>query len=265
MGVEQVWNLYGPTEDTTYSTAALMEPEVSGLVTIGRPIAGTQAYVLNEELEPVPVGVTGELYLSGAGLARGYLNRAELTAERFVPNGLSGAAGARMYGTGDLARYRSNGELEYLGRADRQVKVRGYRIELGEIEAIISADERVRAAVVVANDQRLVAYVVLQEQGIEPELRRRVREKLPEYMVPGVFVELEELPLTANGKIDQKRLPAVERESGAEENYVAPRNSIEELGAGIWSQVLQQERIRGHDNFFSLRGHSLLAPQITSR
>ncbi|HET6977284.1 MAG TPA: amino acid adenylation domain-containing protein [Pyrinomonadaceae bacterium] len=263
--VAQVWNLYGPTEDTTYSTAALMEPEVSGLVTIGRPITGTEAYVLDDELEPVPVGVTGELYLSGAGLARGYLKRAELTAERFVPNRLSGAAGARMYRTGDLARYRSNGEIEYLGRTDHQVKVRGYRIELGEIEAVISADERVRAAVVVADDQRLVAYVVLKEQGIEAELRRRVQEKLPDYMTPAVFVALEELPLTANGKVDRKRLPAVESQSLAVENYVAPRNSIEEMVAGIWSQVLHQERIGVHDNFFSLGGHSLLATQIISR
>ena len=169
-----------------------------------------------------------------------------------------------MYRTGDLARYRSNGELEYLGRADHQVKVRGSRIKLGEIEAVISADERVRAAVVVADDQRLVAYVVLKEQGIEPELRRRVQEKLPEYMVPAVFVELAELPLTANGKVDRKRLPAVEQ-SAAVENYVAPRNSIEEMVAGIWSEVLQQERIGVHDNFFSLGGHSLLATQMVTR
>jgi amino acid adenylation domain-containing protein len=266
--VKQLWNLYGPTEDTTYSTAALIAPEVSGLVTIGRPIAGTQAYVLDEELQPVPVGVTGELYLSGAGLARGYLNRAELTAERFVPNALSGEAGARMYRTGDLARYRSNGAIDYLGRADYQVKLRGYRIELGEIEAVISADERVQAAVVTADDRRLVAYVVLTEgaAGIEDELRRRVQEKLPEYMVPAVFVELAELPLTSNGKVDRKRLPAVTEQSAATtETYVAPRSSIEEMVAAIWAEVLQQERVGIHDNFFALGGHSLLATQIVTR
>jgi amino acid adenylation domain-containing protein len=286
--VNEVWNLYGPTEDTTYSTYALMAKELSGSVTIGRPIWGTQAYLLDEEMEPVPVGVTGELYLSGAGLARGYLNRAEMTAERFVPNGLSGEAGARMYRTGDLGRYRRRGEIEYLGRADHQVKVRGYRIEMGEIEAVISEDERVGEVVVVAredaeDDRRIVAYVVLKEAeagaqeaeaegaekraGIGVELRKRVREKLPEYMVPSMFVELEELPLTANGKVDRKRLPRVEGQATgeAEETYVAPRTSIEEMVAGIWTQVLHQEKVGVHDNFFTLGGHSLLATQIVTR
>jgi amino acid adenylation domain-containing protein len=271
--VAAVWNLYGPTEDTTYSTAALMAKERSGPVTIGRPIGGTRAYLLDQALEPVPLGVTGELYLSGAGLARGYLNRAELTAQCFVPDGLSGAAGARMYRTGDLGRYRESGEIEYLGREDQQVKVRGYRIELGEIEAALSEDEGVRAVVVLAGDEedrRLVAYVVPAKEprvGLGPELRQRLREKLPEYMVPSVFVELAELPLTANGKIDRKRLPRVEEQPRAEpaETYVGPRNAIEEMVATVWSQVLHLEQLSVHDNFFTLGGHSLLATQITSR
>ena len=177
-----------------------------------------------------------------------------------------------MYRTGDLGRYRSNGEIEYLGRADHQVKLRGYRIELGEIEAVIAADERVAAVVVVAREEaadekRIVAYVVLKDGApqVGQELRRRVREKLPEYMVPSVFVELAELPLTANGKVDRKRLPQVEEQSEATETYVGPRTSIEEMVAEVWLDVLRRQKISVHDNFFNLGGHSLLATQVVTR
>jgi aspartate racemase len=269
-------NGYGPTESTTFACCHVMgvdgERVVGASVPIGKAIANTQLYVLSEEMQPVPVGVPGELYIGGDGLARGYLNRAELTAERFLPHPFSTQTGARLYRTGDLVRYLPDGNLEFLGRIDTQVKVRGYRIELGEIEAVLLSHPAVRAAVVVAReeeagDKRLVAYLVGETESVAViELRGYLKEKLPEYMIPSAFVMLDELPLTANGKVDRRALPAPERgrvEAGTE--YVAPRTEVEEILCGIWAEVLGVERVGVDDNFFELGGHSLLATRVVTR
>ena len=269
--VEQVFDLYGPSEDTTYSTYALRS--ATGPATIGRPIANTQVYLLDARLNPVPVGVPGELYIGGDGVVRGYLYRPALTAERFIPDPFSEEAGARLYRTGDLARYLPDGNIEFLGRIDHQVKVRGYRIELGEIEAVLGQQPSVRETVVLARedepgDKRLVAYVVPNDEH-EPavsELRRFLQKKLPEYMVPSAFVTLEALPLTPNGKVDRRTLPAPDRvRSELEGVFVAPRTPAEEVLAGIWAQVLGVEQVGVYDSFFELGGHSLLATQVVSR
>ena len=200
-------------------------------------------------------------------MGRGYVGRADLTAERFVPDGWSGREGARVYRTGDLGRYREDGNLEFWGRKDNQVKVRGYRIELGEIETVIREQEGVKEAVVVAEDRgeerSLVGYVVAEEWK-EKEWREGLKKRLPEYMVPGVWVRLEKIPLTENGKVDRKALPTAEEVSG-EREYVAPRNEMEQLLAEIWGEVLRVERVGATDNFFELGGHSLLATQVMSR
>jgi amino acid adenylation domain-containing protein len=265
--VESLWNLYGPSEDTTYSTFAAVERRSALAPRIGRPIAATRAYVVDRRRQPVPPGVAGELWLGGAGLARGYLGRPDLTAERFVPDPFSCLGGARLYRTGDLVRWLPQGELEFLGRVDHQVKVRGFRIELGEIEAALTACPEVREAVVVtredqSGDKRLVAYVV--GGGEATGLREHLRGQLPEYMIPSTFVALEALPLTPNGKVDRKALPAPLQERGGEV-LQAPRTPEEELVAGIWSEVLRVERIGVRDDFFALGGHSLLATQVLSR
>ena len=266
------FNAYGPTETTVCATMHLYREKHAVAPPIGRPIANTEVYVLRDNMQPVPVGVAGELYIGGDGLARGYLNRAELTAERFLPHPFATQTGARLYRTGDLVRYLPDGNLEFLGRIDTQVKVRGYRIELGEIEAVLLSHPAVRAAVVVAReeeagDKRLVAYLVGETESIAViELRGYLKEKLPEYMIPSAFVMLDELPLTANGKVDRRALPAPERgrvEAGTE--YVAPRTPVEEMVAGIWAEVLGVERVGVDDNFFELGGHSLLATQVISR
>ena len=213
-----VWNLYGPTETTIWSSAyEVTEGHGAGAsVSIGRPLANTQLYVLDGQLRPVPVGVLGELYIGGDGLARGYLGQAELTAEKFVPHPFATVGGERLYRTGDLARYLGTGALEYAGRVDQQVKVRGYRIEVGEIEVALNAHEAVREAVVVARaeadgEKRLVAYVVAEPEGVESrELQQHLSRRLPAYMVPSAFVMLEQLPLTPNGKVDRRALPAPE-------------------------------------------------------
>jgi amino acid adenylation domain-containing protein len=279
--VQQVFNLYGPSEDTTYSTFALVQKGAAEPPSIGRPIANTQIYLLDAHLHPVPLGVPGELYVGGDGLARGYANRAELTAEKFIPNPFSDKPGARLYRTGDLARYSPDGDLEFLGRMDHQVKIRGFRIELGEIEAVLGQHPAVQESVVVARqdipgDKRLVAYVVLHQErehsGVEAwersrqELRSFLKGKLPDHMVPAAFVRLGALPLTPNGKIDRRALPAPDRarpEPGG--TFVAPRTPAEEVLAGIWSQLLGVERVGIHDNFFDSGGHSLLATQVISR
>ncbi|HLL45145.1 MAG TPA: amino acid adenylation domain-containing protein, partial [Longimicrobiaceae bacterium] len=265
----ELWNLYGPTETTIWST---VERVLSGAdaVTIGRPIANTQVYLLDRDLEPVPVGAVSELYLGGEGVARGYLGRPGLTAERFVPDPF-GTAGARLYRTGDRVRWRPDWKLEYLGRSDHQVKVRGYRIELGEIEAALREAPQVREAVVVVHDagapgdRRLVAYVVATEgaSAAAAELRAHLRERLPEHMVPGVFVALEQLPLTGSGKIDRRALPAPEH--GPVGAYLAPRTAAEEVLADIWAEVLGTTRVGVEDSFFELGGHSLLAIRVVSR
>jgi amino acid adenylation domain-containing protein len=266
----QLVNMYGITETTVHVTyRPLCAGDAAGASPIGRPIPDLRAYVLDRNLEPVPIGVSGELHVGGAGLARGYLGRAGLTAERFVASPFG--VGERLYRTGDLGRWRSDGELEFLGRLDHQVKVRGYRIELGEIETSLLADPGVSQAVVVAREdapgeKRLVGYVV-GAGGVAPEagvLRDRLRRVLPDYMVPSAFVVLDALPLTVNGKLDRTALPAPERgRSGLD--YAAPRTPVEELLAGIWSEVLGIERIGIEDNFFELGGHSLTAMRIVSR
>jgi amino acid adenylation domain-containing protein len=258
-------NLYGPTEasiDVTYHECQRHSGE--RVVPIGRPIANTQIYILDAELEPTPVGVAGELYIGGIGVARGYLRRPALTAERFVPNPFGPG---RLYRTGDLARLRRDGAIEYLGRIDHQVKVRGFRIELGEIESVLASSSEVRGAVVVARadatgDKRLVAYVVPSTVDLVA-LKTVLREKLPEYMLPAVFVPLDELPLNANGKVDRKALPAPELSVTVSE-YVAPRTEAEKALAELWCTVLSRDRVGVHDNFFALGGHSLLAMRLVA-
>ncbi|HEU0078664.1 MAG TPA: amino acid adenylation domain-containing protein, partial [Longimicrobiaceae bacterium] len=265
----RVGNLYGPTEDTTYSTYALV-PRGAERVTVGRPVANTQARVLDAELGLVPVGVAGELYLAGDGLARGYANRPELTAERFLPDPF-GAPGGRMYRVMDRVRRLASGELEYFGRVDFQVKVRGFRIEPGEIESVLLAHPGVRAAVVVVREdapgeRRLVAYLAADgEPPSTEELRARLRDSLPEHMVPVAFVVLEAIPLTPNGKTDRGALPAPERagEPGAE--HVPPRDATELALAGVWEEVLGTSPVGVRDDFFEMGGHSLLAVRLVAR
>ena len=276
-GSVEVCNLYGPTEATidagywSYERERAQELKTRGVsVPVGRPVANAEFYILDEEWNPVAVGVAGELYIAGEGLARGYLKRPELTADRFIPHPYGRVGGERLYRTGDVARYMENGEVEYVGRVDHQVKVRGFRIELGEIEATLRAHEGVRAAVVIVSgegtEQRLSAYVVAESEGAASaaELRDWSGERLPQYMVPQRFVFLAEIPLTPNGKVDRKALP--EGEPGdLEGQYVAPRTAVEELVAVIWSEVLGVERVGVEDNFFALGGHSLLATQVIFR
>jgi amino acid adenylation domain-containing protein len=266
-----LWNMYGPTETTIWSAACKIERDEE--VVIGSPIANTQFYVLDRNLQPVPVGVAGELWIGGDGLARGYLNRPELTTEKFRPNPFVMEPGARMYRTGDLARFRSDGKIEFLGRLDYQVKLRGFRIELGEIESLLAEHPAVAQAVVIARedspgDKRLVAYLLPKPGStlVTGELRDHLKAKLPEYMVPSVFVVLDKLPLTPNGKVDRKALPAPGRESNESgQNYLAPGNRTEELIAEIWTKVLGVEKAGVNDNFFNLGGHSLLMVQVHNR
>jgi non-ribosomal peptide synthetase component E (peptide arylation enzyme) len=267
--VESLYNLYGPSEDTTYSTWERVERTELANVPIGKPVSNTRAYVVDEGLQIVPIGVAGELLLGGEGLARGYLKRAEFTAERFIPDPFSDQAGDRLYRTGDLCRYKADGRLEYLGRLDHQVKVRGYRIELGEIEAVLSAHEKVSEAVVIAGEEngekRLVAYVVGEAETTE--LKRYLQERLPEYMIPSAWLKLDALPLTTNGKVDRCALPVpgATIRTEPEDTYVAPRTPVEEMFASIWSEVLKVEKVGIYDNFFELGGHSLLATQVLAR
>jgi amino acid adenylation domain-containing protein len=263
-----LWNLYGPTETTIWSTAYRVEvTELStSTIPIGRPIANTQIYLLNSQGQPVPIGIPGELHIGGAGLARGYLNRPNLTTEKFI----SHPVGERLYKTGDLARYRADGTIEYIGRLDHQVKLRGFRIELGEIEAMLSQHPQVRETVVIVTEdepgnKRLVAYIVGETSSadITDKLRSFLEEKLPNYMVPSVFVMLEALPLTPNGKIDRRTLPAPDRTKlEREDTFVSPMTKAEKILAEIWTRVLGVENIGIHDNFFELGGDSLISIQI---
>ncbi|CAG0933466.1 nonribosomal peptide synthetase DhbF [Thermoflexales bacterium] len=276
--VAAVWNMYGPTETTIWSTMGLVSPGAEA-VSIGRPIANTQIYLLDAYLHPVPLGVAGELYIGGDGLARGYLNQPALTAERFIPHPFSQVPGARLYRTGDLARYRSNGDLEILGRIDHQVKLRGYRVELAEIETLLCQHPQVQAAVVVARDDSsksgessrastskeklLVAYVVLHQATAPNELRSFLKRELPDYMVPSLFMTLEALPLTPNGKVDRRTLPAPEGQRPTlEVAYVVPQTQLEQRIAAIWQNVLPVDKVGLHDNFFELGGHSLLMAKV---
>ena len=264
-----LWNLYGPTETTIWSVISKVESE-EGLISIGRPIANTQVYILDRHLQPVPIGVPGELHIGGAGLARGYLNRPELTEEKFIPNPFSHQEEARLYKTGDLARYLPDGSIEYLGRIDYLVKIRGFRIELGEIEAVLSQHPAVLQTVVIARedvpgDQRLVAYLVPNQEPAPriSDLRRFLKQKLPDYMVPSAFVILKALPLTPNGKVDRRALPAPQGERPQmEAAYEMPQTDAELLIAAIWQEILHVEQVGIHDNFFDLGGHSLLMVQI---
>ncbi|HEY3581495.1 MAG TPA: MupA/Atu3671 family FMN-dependent luciferase-like monooxygenase, partial [Pyrinomonadaceae bacterium] len=290
-----VHNMYGPTETTIWS-AVHEVVEADGetpIVALGRPIANTQLYLLDDALKPVPIGVRGELYIGGDGVARGYWNRGELTAERFVPDPFSRRGGERLYRTGDEGRYLPSGEIEYLGRSDQQVKLRGYRIELGEIEAALREHENVSNAAVAIRGERLVAYVVptgdlrdLKEEisvahapipsspsrSATPanvsagELRAHLQQRLPDYMVPSYYVTLTALPQTPNGKLDRKSLPEPDAAAGlAATTYEAPRTPVEEVLAAIIAEVLQVPRVGRHDDFFALGGHSLLAMQVISR
>ncbi len=268
----KLYNEYGPTEGTVWSSvyqAGL--DDLDRPLAIGRPVANVRLYILDKSLNPLPVGVAGELYIGGDGIVRGYLNRPELTAERFIPDPFQ-TDGGRLYKTGDLARYRSDGALEFLGRIDHQVKIRGFRIELGEIEAELLKQPAVKEAVVVARedqpgDKRLVAYVVeAQAVGLQVgELKDKLKLALPDYMLPGAFVVLEQMPLSANGKLDRKRLPAPDIGERFCKQYIAPRTETETILAEIWQQVLGMERIGVEDDFFELGGHSLLATQLVSR
>ncbi|BAY37781.1 amino acid adenylation domain-containing protein [Nostoc sp. NIES-2111] len=267
-------NHYGPSESHVVITFTLPNSVETWplLPAIGQPIANTQAHILDKNLQPVPVGVPGELYIGGVALARGYLNRPELTQERFIINPFEKSGKSRLYKTGDLVRYLTDGNIEYLGRIDSQVKIRGFRIELGEVEAALSQFEDIEGCCVIVRedtpgDKRLVAYVVA-HQDCTPkvsELRELLKAKLPEYMVPTAFVILESLPLTPSGKVDRRALPAPDLQSTNSNKYVAPRIPIEELLAQIWAQVLKVEQVGIHDNFFELGGHSLLATQLVSR
>jgi amino acid adenylation domain-containing protein len=282
-GISSVYDLYGPSEDTTYSTC--IERKVAGIASIGKPIANTQCYVLND-MVPVPIGVVGELHIGGVGLARGYLNQPELTREKFITNPFfdknNPNSSERLYKTGDLVRYLADGNLEFLGRIDHQVKIRGFRIELGEIEHQLLSHDEVNDAVVVAlsneeGDQRLVAYVthdeaaaMLDDDNDEAHILRYsfidsvkvcLDQTLAEYMVPSTFIVLERLPLTPNGKIDRKVLPAPDM-SLQQNCYVAPTNDTEKLLCGIWQAVLGVEQVGITDNFFALGGHSLLTTRL---
>ena len=265
---------YGPTETSIGSTEWTCERGGRRpVIPIGRPFANTQIYLLDPSMQPVPVGTPGEMYIGGDGLARGYLYRPGLTAERFVPDPFSADPGARLYRTGDLARYLPDGLIEFAGRVDHQVKVRGLRIELGEIESVLTEHEAVKEAVVLARedapgDKRLVAYAVAAgaERPAHAELAARLRAKLPEYMVPSGFVWLDAWPLMANGKVDRRRLPApgAERPELAHA-YVAPRSELERIIAGVWQQALGVERVGVRDNFFDLGGHSLRMLQVNGK
>lgn len=268
-------NEYGPTE-TVVGCCIYRVPQGKhqpGSIPIGRPIANTQLYVLNQHLQPTPTGVPGELYIGGVGLARGYLNRPELTAKTFIPSPFSDLPGARLYKTGDLVRYLPDGNLEFLRRVDHQVKIRGYRIELEEIEAVLAQHPAIARVVVLAleddpGDQRLIAYVVPAQEVmlLTDELRSFLSQKLPEYMVPSAFVLLKDLPLTPNGKVDRRALPTPDQaRPQLAATFVVPRTPVEEKLAEIWIEILRLEQVGIYDNFFDLGGHSLLATQLMSR
>jgi aspartate racemase len=278
VGQQVEWcNAYGPSETTI--TVSNYEPattnsvrEEKSVVPIGRPSLNAQLYVLDPALQLVPTGVNGELYIGGAGLARGYHNQPAQTAEGFIPHPYSQNAGERLYRTGDFARYLADGNIEFLGRIDEQVKIRGFRIEVGEIEAVLAQHSNVRESVVVAREDdrggtRLVAYVVANNGDLQTaELRNYLKQRLAEYMLPSAIVRLEAFPLTPNGKLDRRALPAP-RGAGYETDgpYVAPRSELERLIAGVWREALAVERVGVRDNFFNLGGHSLLLIRVNNR
>jgi acyl-coenzyme A synthetase/AMP-(fatty) acid ligase len=264
-------NLYGPTEAAVHVTHwTCQRNSPLRIVPIGKPVANTQTYILNECLQPVPVGVPGELHIGGIQVGRGYLRRPELTAERFIQDPFQQTLDARLYKTGDLCRYLADGSIEYLDRLDSQVKIRGFRIELGEIESVLCGHPAVREAAVLVRgktpeDRLLVAYLVMNLPTPLNQLREHLKKHVPDFMVPSVFVFLERLPLNPNGKLDRKALPEDQLRPELTEAYVAPRNETEKILAEIWTEVLQLERIGIHDNFFELGGHSLLVLRVVSR
>jgi non-ribosomal peptide synthetase component F/acyl carrier protein len=270
-------NHYGPSECHAVTTYALAGDPRSwpALPPVGKPIYNTQIYLLDQRLQPVPIGVSGELYIGGVSLARGYINQPDLTAAAFVPNPFGDIPGARLYRTGDLARYRLDGTIEFLGRIDQQVKIRGFRIETGEVEAALRDHPDVQEIIVAAHgvsaeEKRLVAYVVAREGSLPDtlatDLRQHAREKLPEYMVPASIMLLDQIPLTSDGKVNRRALPEPQLgQRDTSEEFIAPRTPVEEVLAGIWSEVLGLERIGINDNFFHLGGHSLLATRVIAR
>jgi amino acid adenylation domain-containing protein len=278
-----LWNLYGPTETTIWSTAHEVTCEADS-TPIGRPIANTQIYILDSHLQPIPTGLPGELCIGGDGLSRGYLGRADLTAEKFIPNPYSGEIGGRLYRTGDRARYLPDGNIEFLGRVDQQIKLRGHRIEPAEIEAVMAEHAGVRECAIALHtghgNQRLIGYVVPRRKEVHSsngqrdettplsmnDLRGFLKARLPEHMVPSFFVELDALPLTPSGKINRKALPEPElADFKSETEYVEPRTHTEKTVAGIYAKVLGIERVGARDNFFDFGGHSLQATQAVSR
>jgi amino acid adenylation domain-containing protein len=272
-----VVNNYGPTECTVVATSGLVPPssgeQAEGLPAIGRPIANTQIHILDEHFKPVPTGTAGEIHIGGVGVARGYRNRAQLTAEKFIPNPFSADPGARLYRTGDLGRYLQDGQIAFQGRVDDQIKIRGHRIEPQEIAALLERHSSVEASAVVASEngcgeRRLVAYLVTRGdlRPAASELRDFLRAHLPAYMVPGTFVHVQELPLTSNGKVDRAALPSPDAENALpDDQYQAPRTPVEERLAAILAGLLGIERVGLDDNFFHLGGHSLLGAQVIAR
>jgi amino acid adenylation domain-containing protein len=266
----QIINGYGPTESTTFACCYQIPPQLDNCIQsipIGKPIGNTQIYILDSFLQPVPIGISGEIYIGGDGLARGYLNRLELTEEKFIPNPFGSG---KLYKSGDIARYKHDGNIEYIGRIDNQVKIRGFRIEIGEIESVLSQHPNVQSIVVtvienIPSDKRLVAYVVAKDKSQEFDLKSFLSDRLPSYMIPTAFVFLEVMPITLNGKIDYRRLPAPDTYSSQlEKNFVPPSDPTQKTLAKIWSQILGVERVGINDNFFELGGHSLLSVRLLS-
>ncbi len=266
-----IHNMYGPTETTIWSTSDLVEKSAEK-ITIGRPLANNEVYLLDRKLGPMPVGITGNLHIGGQGVVRGYLNSPDLTAERFIPDKFSRRAGSRLYATGDVARYLADGKVEFLGRADQQVKLRGHRIELGEIEAALDAHPAVlQSAVVLQEDargeKRLIAYAVFEPGSLLTVslMREFLKDRLPDYLIPSALMQLDEMPLTPNGKIHRKGLPAVEQINAGERIPEPPRSRVEEALCWMWAEILGVEEVGIHDNFFEIGGHSILASQLVSR
>jgi acyl-CoA synthetase (AMP-forming)/AMP-acid ligase II/acyl carrier protein len=267
----ETWNMYGPTETTIWSATSRVEAG-DGPVLIGPPIQNTQFYVLDKYLQPVPIGVPGELHIGGDGVARGYYKRPELTKERFVPDSFAAERDRRMYKTGDLVRYRPGGEIEFLGRLDNQVKIRGFRIELGEIESVLAKHPAVREAVVVARDdghglKKLIAYVVADASSVSTsDLRSCVGKSLPDYMIPAVFVFLSSLPLTPNGKVDRNSLPEPDaNDPSVRQQFVAPRTPTEDSLVSICAEVLHLDRVSADESLFDLGADSIHLFQIIAR
>ncbi|HEY7415575.1 MAG TPA: non-ribosomal peptide synthetase, partial [Ktedonobacteraceae bacterium] len=266
-------HVYGPTENTTFTLWYLVQQvsEDAYTIPIGRPIANDQVYILDQQMQPVPIGVPGELYIGGSGLARGYFQHPDETAARFVPDPFAQEAGARLYKTGDIVRYLPQGAIEFIGRRDYQVKLRGFRIELGEIEGALAAHPAVSEACVLLKEEQpgekhLVACIVPQQDALAPAvLREYLRTRLPGYMIPSFYVSLAALPLSPNGKVDRRSLAMLSITPVADEEKIAPRNTLEEVVCALWSDVLGCERVGIYDNFFDLGGHSLSATRLVAR